>query len=154
MCNFAIHYFANDLDNFLSLVDSLLPSGGRFVFTCLNGEEIYKLLQTDKQTIFKQWGDGIKYLIKPKFTNKKFRGGEDIDILLPFSNNKLYSESLVNLSLIERKLKKKKIILESQANFGDIYLNKFKELDTTSIELDSIDLEYIKLLWFSIYYKK
>jgi SAM-dependent methyltransferase len=152
VCNFAIHYFVKDnLDNFIDLVDSMLPSGGRFLFTCLNGEEIYKLLQDNE---FKPWGDGKKYLIKPQFANKKFRGGEDIDILLPFSNNTLYRESLVNLALVEKKLKKKKIMLESQANFGDIYLSKFRESDPLSSQLDSIDLEYIKLVWFSIYYKK
>jgi len=119
VCNFAIHYFVseNQLDNFIELVDSLLPSGGRFLFTCLNGEEIYKLLSTGDGT-FTPWGDGEKYLIKPRFTNKTFVGGEEIDILLPFSNNTMYKESLVNLSLVEKKLKKKKIMLESQANFA------------------------------------
>lgn len=156
VCNFAIHYFIkkDGLDNLIELVDSLLPSGGRFMFTCLNGEEIYKLLQTDKEGIFQQWGDGEKYLIKPCFTNKKFVGGEEIDILLPFSDNNLYKESLVNLSIVEKKFKKKKIMLESQSNFGDLYLNKFKETDKLSDKLDAIDLEYIKLVWFSIYYKK
>lgn len=156
VCNFAIHYFVgeNQLDNFVELIDSLLPSGGRFLFTCLNGEEIYKLLQTKTEGVFQPWGDGTKYLIKPRFTNKKFVGGEEIDILLPFSNNTLYKESLVNLSLVEKKLKKKKIMLESQSNFGDIYLEQFKQTEIVSKELDIIDLQYIKLVWFSIYHKK
>jgi hypothetical protein len=156
VCNFAIHYFtkSNQLDNFIDLVDKLMPSGSRFLFTCLNGEAIYKLLETNKEMVFHQWGDGEKYLIKPQFANKRFIGGEEIDILLPFSDKKLYRESLVNLSLVEKKFKKKKIMLESQANFADIYLEKFKQTDILFEKLDKIDMEYLKLVWFSIYYKK
>lgn len=156
VCNFAIHYFAkgDNLNNFLSLVDSMLPKGGRFLFTCLNGQDIYNLLKTDKDGVYKSWGDGDKYLIEPKFTNKIFVGGEDIDILLPFSSQTLYRESLVNLKLIEKKLKQKGITLESQSNFSDRYLGEFMETDPLSKTLDAIDLEYLKLVSFSIYYKK
>lgn len=112
VCNFAIHYFVKGdrLDNFLTLVDSMLPRGGRFMFTCLNGAEIFKLLKTDQPGVYQPWGNGKKYLINPCFTNKIFAGGEDIDILLPFSDNTLYRESLVNLKLIEKKLLKKRYI--------------------------------------------
>lgn len=147
VCNFAIHYFVQDIDNLIDLIDSLMPSGGRFMFTCLNGEKVYNLLKSG--TEFKPWGDGIKYLIKPNFKNKIFKGGEEIEILLPFSDT-LYKEYLVNLTLLEKRLKKKKIVLESQANF-DIYLEKFAEY---KYNLSDTDLNYIKLLYFSVYYKK
>jgi hypothetical protein len=147
VCNFAIHYFVQDIDNLVNLIDSLMPSGGRFMFTCLNGEKVYNLLKSGSE--FKPWGNGIKYLIKPNFKNKIFKGGEEIEILLPFSDT-LYKEYLVNLTLLEKRLKKKKIILESQANF-DIYLEKFAEY---KYNLNDTDLNYIKLLYFSVYYKK
>lgn len=157
VCNFAIHYFCHDndsLDNFINIVDELLPSGGRFMFTCLDGETIYNLLKTSDASIFESWGDKKKYLIKPLFTNKIFRGGEQIEILLPFSNNELYKESLVNLKLVETKFKRKKIMIESKTNF-DKYLVKFKENDRNMYKtLDAIDMSYIKLLHCSVYYKK
>jgi hypothetical protein len=158
ICNFAIHYFAKNetaMFNFVNLVDALLPSGSRFMFTCLNGKNVFNLL-TEKGT----WGDQdkLKYFIKfasDKPPNKTFKGGEEIEILLPFSNGELFTEPLVNLELIEKLFKKKKIILESSGNFGEKYLEKFKYLETDSYKkLDALDLEYIKLLWFSVYYKK
>lgn len=149
ICNFALHYFVksiDSIDNFVNLVDSFLSPGGRFIFTCLNGEKIFNILSQ------KSWGDGKKYLIKSCYKNNIFRGGEEIDILLPFSDT-LYKEYLVNLNIIEKRFKKKKITLESQANFGDIYLEKFREtLD--DFKLDDLDLNYIDLLNFSVYYKK
>ena len=44
--NFAIHYIltsADALSNLFTLVDSLLDFGGKFVFTCFNGEDIMGL---------------------------------------------------------------------------------------------------------------
>lgn len=158
ICNFAIHYFAKNettVFNFVNLVDALLPSGSRFMFTCLNGKTVFNLL-TEKGT----WGDQdkAKYFIKfasDKPQNKIFKGGEEIEILLPFSNGELFTEPLVNLELIEKLFKKKKIILESSGNFGESYLEKFKYIENDSYKkLDAFDLEYIKLLWFSVYYKK
>ena len=152
-----MHYFVKDIasiNNLVGLVDALLPSGGRFIFTCLNGKTVFDLLKN------KDGWSGIskdikRYFIKSANLGKKFIGGEEIDILLPFSNNELYQESLVNLELVEKCFKKKKIMLESQANFGDIYLEQFKELMPDMYNnLDTIDFDYIKLISFSIYFKK
>lgn len=162
VCNFAIHYFAKNsttIANFVELVDSLLADGGRFLFTCMNGEAVFNLLrksgngnEDDKK--YSAWGDGNKYFIKMKNKASKFQGGEEIEILLPFSDGALFKEYLVNLKLIEKEFKKKKIKLESQANFGSNYLNKFQEYYPYIFnKMDDADKEYIKLLDFSIYHK-
>jgi len=158
ICNFAIHYFVKNVEsitNFVNFIDSILPVGARFMFTCLNGENVHALLNNNN------WGDGKKYFInlvnksKSDKPVKKFLGGEEIEILLPFSDGDLYKEYLVNLKLMETMLKKKKIAIESQGNFGDAYLDKFKEQHPDNFNsLEADDLEYIKLVWFSIYYKK
>lgn len=156
ICNFAIHYFSSselELFNFVNLVDALLPSGSRFVFTCLNGKLVFDLLKLNNDN----WGDKVKYFIKfvSNKSYKTFKGSEKIQILLPFSNGELFTEPLVNLDLVEKLFKKKKILLESSGNFGDNYLEKFKQSDPDNyIKLDAMDIDYIKLLWFSIYYKK
>jgi len=156
VCNFAIHYFTNDnqtINNFVDLVDLLLPEGGRFMFTCLNGEKVYNLLNRSKNL---EWGDYKKYFIKFVCKNTmKFKGGEGIDILLPFSDEKLFTEHLVNLRVVEKCFKNKKISLEIEANFGDIYLDNFKKYNNEAYNsLDDLDKEYINLLYFAIYYKK
>jgi len=124
------------------------------MFTCLNGKSVFDLLTANGGN----WGDndGIKYFIKfASDKQKTFKGGEEIEILLPFSNGELFTEPLVNLELVEKLFKKKKITLESSGNFGESYLEKFKQLEPENYKLlDVLDMEYIKLLWFSIYYKK
>jgi hypothetical protein len=153
ICNFAIHYFTynDNIDNFINFIDALLPPKSRFMFTCLNGKKVFDLLTPEHVSTI--WGDGDKYLIKPNFTNLIFRGGEEIEILLPFSNGKLYKESLVNLDLIQKKLKKKKITLESSGNFAsqefiDKYLQLYKH------ELADMDLTYLQLIEYAIYYRE
>jgi hypothetical protein len=157
ICNFAIHYFAKSestIFNFVNLVDELLPKGSRFMFTCLNGKNVFDLLTENRGN----WGDndGVKYFIEfATNKHKTFRGGEEINILLPFSNGELFKEPLVNLELVEKLFKKKKITLESSGNFGESYLEKFRQSDPNNYnKLDALDMEYIKLLWFNIYYKK
>ena len=158
ICNFAIHYFAKSettMFNFVNLVDALLPKDSRFMFTCLNGKSVFNLLTSNGGN----WGDNdaVKYFIEfaSKSPGKTFRGGEEINILLPFSDGELFKEPLVNLDLVEKLFKKKKIVLESSGNFGDSYLEKFRQSDPDNYSrLDELDMEYIKLLWFNIYYKK
>jgi SAM-dependent methyltransferase len=148
VCNFAIHYLIDDerqIDNLVNMVDALLAPGGRFIFTCLDGEKIFNLLKGDVS----EWGDGTKYKIKKLYDAKKFVGtGQQIDILLPFSGGELYTESLVNLKMLKKHFSKKKIKLESQDTF-EVFLNSFK-----GTGLDDLDMEYMKLLSFSIYYKR
>jgi hypothetical protein len=154
ICNLAIHYFIynDNIDNFISFIDALMPSKSRFMFTCLNGKKVFDLLISDNKQLM-AWGDGNKYLIKPNFTNKKFIGGEEIEILLPFSNGQLYKESLVNFDLIQKKFKKKKIMLESMGSFdSQEYMDKY--LQSNKPMLTKEDLAYSQLLEYAIYYKK
>jgi hypothetical protein len=65
----------------------------------------------------------------------------------------LYKESLVNFDLIQKKFKKKKIILESTGSFAkqeymDMYLQSGKPI------LSDEDLVYSQLIEYAIYYKK
>lgn len=153
ICNFAIHYLILDeasITNLVDFVNDLMPKDSRFIFTCMNGAKIFDLLKNKES-----YGDGKKYFIKPCYNDKKFTGvNQEIEILLPFSDGKLYKENLVNLDLIEKKFKKKRILLESQESF-DIYMSKFKQNYSDIYEkMTDDDMKYIKLLNFSIYYKK
>jgi hypothetical protein len=153
VCNFAIHYLIDDarqITNLVNMVNALLSTGGRFIFTCMNGSKIFDLFQ-DNAT---EWGDGLKYKIKKLYNQSKFTGlQQKIDILLPFSNGGFYTESLVNLDLLEKNFLKKKIKLESQDSF-EMYLDTFEQTQPRLYNnLDELDKEYIKLLSFSVYYK-
>ncbi len=154
ICNFAIHYFIFDkkhMKNIVNMISTLLPVGGRFLFTCLNGQKVHELFGDNSTT----WTAGdSKYIIEKKYTHKKFTGIEQfIRVLLPFSNGELYTESLVNLDLIKQHFEKKNIRLEYQGCF-DSYIGLFQKKypDLYSL-LDDADKRYIKLLNFSVYYK-
>lgn len=152
VCNFAIHYFVHTHDsisNFVKFVDASLASGGRFMITYMDGKKIFDTLKLGK------WGDGKKYRIEADFVSEKFTGvNQNINILLPFSDGKLYRESLVNIDLLEKKFKAKKFTLESTSCF-DIYLNTFMTARSDLYKfLDDIDRKYIEFLRFAIFYKK
>lgn len=162
VCNFAIHYLIETpekIDNLITLINGILAPGGRFIFTCLNGKKIFDELSTNALGVYKDWGDNIKYKIHAKFNgDKKFTGsttsgGQKIDILLPFSDGKLYTENLVNLELLEKRFKKQKFKLESEGGF-ETYLDQFQLYNAEMYsKLDELDLAYIKFITFSIYYK-
>ena len=143
VCNFAIHYFMSNITEFINFVGALLPSKGRFIFTCLDGEKVFNLLKDNNG----EWGDNKKYKIKALYDEKKFTGKDQkISILLPFTGNKMYTEHLVNLSIIDKLLKRQKIKLERQIPFNS-YVSDY----TDTIADD--DMMYIDLLVVCIYVK-
>jgi hypothetical protein len=151
ICNFAIHYLTNStkqITNLARLVNSLLAVGGRFIFTCLDGKKVF-----DKLVGVNEWGDGTKYKIIKKYEKKMFSVGQMIDILLPFSNDTFYSEGLVNLESIEKQFSKHKLTIEATGGF-EMFLEDFKKNNTELYDkLEPIDIEYIKMLCFNVYYK-
>lgn len=151
VCNFALHYFVKSvtsINNFISFVDNLMPSNSRLIITCLNGKKIYELLKDSKE-----WGDKSRYYITSDKIENKFGIGKEISILLPFSNNTLYKEYLVDIDYIIKKFKTKKIILESQIQFGS-YLQDFYSDYNSKYELDQMDKEYLELLECLVFWKK
>jgi hypothetical protein len=148
VCNFAIHYLigtAKKLNNIVHMVNNLLASGGRFIFTCLDGQKVFNLLNASPSH---EWGDGEKYLIRPKYTSTEFETNQKIDIMLPFSYGKLYTEYLVNLEAVQKAFEKSKFKLESCNSF-----ETFIEFDSITNSFDEWDRQYVKLLNFSVYYK-
>ncbi|MGL5935147.1 MAG: hypothetical protein ACRCZI_05945, partial [Cetobacterium sp.] len=127
VCNFAVHYFVKNvttMSNFVNLVNLLMPVDSYFIVTYMDGEKVYDLLKNSIKSNAKFYGDGEKYMIKPKDLNtfnksKRFIGGEEIELLLPFSNNDLFSEYLVNSNLLTRVLKQKKITLYKTGLFSE-----------------------------------
>jgi hypothetical protein len=161
VCNFAIHYFIKnkvDTNNFVSLVCNLLKTkNGLFLYTCLDGKKIFDLLSKSPN---KQWGDGKKYLIRAvNWTkSKEFVGGEEIEILLPFSGGKLYKEFLVNAEIIRKQFIKNKFKAISSNTFGEVYKNKdFSEVVNNRAvhgiinSFNEMDKIYIDIICYSLF---
>jgi len=129
-----------------------LEIGGKFMFTCLDGKSIFDKLKSAK---FNDWGDSKKYIIRPKFTTRRFMGSEEIEILLPFSNGELYTEYMVNSNNIKKEMKLRGLKLESDINFSDAYLDIFKKSDPENYKkINNIDKEYLQLLKACVYIKE
>jgi SAM-dependent methyltransferase len=159
VCNFALHYFIPTLTkmrNFINFLNKILAPGGIFIFTAFNGEKVFDLLKDIDST--KSWkrreNDQLKYSIKKKYTSDKFTGvNQKIDVLLPFSGGKYYTESLINNELFTNELEKKKIRLMAESSF-DMYLDKFKKNKPHFYEkLTNGDKKYVSLYSFHVYHK-
>lgn len=143
-CNFAFHYFVGSkksISNIVKLIKYYLSKNGKFVFTAFDGNAINELIK-DKG----KWESQIKnkYKIVKKYKNKKLEPyGQQIEVLLPFSDEKLYPEYLVNIDYISSVFLKEKIKLTSKKSFID-FIND-KEFTEIRKKLDEDDKKYISL---------
>jgi hypothetical protein len=71
-------------------------------------KKVFDLLVSDNG-IPTSWGDGDKYLIKPNFTNTKFVGGEEIEVLLPFPKKSCIKNRWLISTLFKKNSKRKKL---------------------------------------------
>lgn len=130
--NFAIHYLIFDqqsLNNFIEMVDSLLESGGLFIFTCFDGYKIIELLQDIKEN--ETWNlfenDEIKYSIKKLYSENTLEHfGQKIDVLHPFSENEYYTENLINIDYLLQEFKKNGFMVRQNGSFAD-WLPKYQK---------------------------
>jgi len=138
MCNFAIHYIIDKLDNLIHLVHSMLKPGGVFVFAAFDGKRIVDLLKNAKEWHVRE-GDAIKYSIVKKYkSNTLTRTGQQIDVLLPFSMGKYYTEYLVNFDHVLSEFKNRKFIIEKRGNFSEFLNQKpLGDSDTQFVSLYS-----------------
>ena len=144
VCNFAIHYIAYNIkkiNNFVKLINSLLDKSGIFMYTGFNGLLLHEMLK-DKDRI----DYGNKYSIIKKYEDDTDIGiNQQIDVMLPFSNNTYYTEYIININLIENIFDTYKIKLIASICF-DQFIDVFKlEKKIFFDKLDEHDINYIKL---------
>lgn len=151
MCNFAFHYFVKDvnsLQNVCGLIDHYLSRNCKFVFTAFDGQKIVDLLEKYNGQWIINNNNQIKYGIKKKYNNNKLLDiGQQIEVLLPFSNNAFYEEYLININAIEKELNKYNIVLETNLSFST-YINDYKG------HMDDNDKTYVDLYHYYIFTKK
>lgn len=157
--NFAFHYFTDSLEhieNIITLVKTLLKSGGVFLYTSFDGNEIFDLLKNDEG----EWNiydddKSLKYSIKKKYTEKRFeRFGQKIDVLLPFSKETYYEEYLVNNKFVTKLLEKNKFTLKASGSFANL-LPKFEKVNNRVYSsMSPYDQKYSSLYHYNIFVKK
>jgi hypothetical protein len=156
VCNFAIHYFCNlqkNIKNFIALVNSITKLNGVFIFTTMNGADIFKLLSDIKfneQWISKE-NTIVKYAIKKLYSGTTLTSaGQKISVKLPLSDE-MYEEPLANIDTIVNELKTlgwNIEIRESFLSYEDSF-NKFVPKDIASNITDE-DRHYIRMHHFVV----
>jgi hypothetical protein len=155
VCNLAIHYIIPDkpsIQNFCEIVHEILAYKGIFIFTAFDSKKIFKLLKKTGEWNIKDDSNKILYSIKKKYNSCEFTGiNQQIDVLMPFSNGKYYTENLINIQLLNKTLLSKKIKLIKSGSF-DSYLQEFSdEKNKLYKQLTNVDKEYVSLYSFYIY---
>ena len=153
VCNLALHYLIpnkSKIQNFICLLNKLLKPGGIFIFTSFNGKKVFDLLNIDNNC--NVWNSiDNKYSIKKLYADNIFTGiNQQISVKLPFSNGQYYTENLINDTILEDALMKKKISINIKCCFNS-YFNQY-ELEKKSHydQLSESDKQFIELYNFYI----
>ncbi len=130
-CQFAIHYFFENemkLENFLTNVDMHIKPGGYFIGTCLDGSKVKEAL-SNKIEIQGKHHTRTLWSIKKLYTgDKNVTYGEQIDVFME-SIGRVFKEYLVNIDILDKKLKQKGFELVSYTNFKEYLTDEFKLLE-------------------------
>jgi SAM-dependent methyltransferase len=126
VCNLTLHYFADsekNLTNIFGLVKAL--KARKFSYTAFDGRKIFDLLQENNGVFELSDGPVLKYSIKRDYLSKTFTGiAQGVDVRLPLSQGEYYREYLLNIDLIQKRLKPMKLI--EFKSFGH-WLPEFEE---------------------------
>jgi len=147
VCHFAVHYFAANADaitNLAELISNLLPKGGKFVMTCINGKELHRALTVPENP----FRSGYQFRLCGSYN--KFTGIDQyVDVLLPFADGQFYRECLVSIDLITRMFRRKKMALVESVPITT-YLADFDGRDLLTAD----DLQYLALLNAVVYERR
>jgi hypothetical protein len=154
ICNLAIHYFTKTLDemmNFASLLKSLMPSGSMFMYTTFDGEKVFKLLAENGGEWLAQVNGSVKYRIIRKYVNEVFSEyGQTIQVKLPFTNDELYEENLVNVANLNMILRQMGMEVVESGSFADMFELLKSEQAPIWRKLTEDDKRFIGLYQYSI----
>ena len=155
MCNFAIHYFMgtpSNVRNVIYFIKSMLKTGGDFFMTAFNGERIFNLLKNGSWLA--REGEVIKYSINKDYTSDTLEStGQQINLILPFSAGKHYSEYLVNFKYLIEEFEKNGFETKKTGSITD-YLDIFLAETKINKQLTEDDLKFIGLYSYVVFTKK
>lgn len=153
ICNFALHYFTDsfdNIDNLIKTVSSLLKPDGVFIYTTFDGETVFNKLNNSQIYDLSENGQ-IKYSIKKNYISKTLTDlGQEIGVLLPFSNNEYYNEYLVNNKYLTQVFKDNNLEVIKSTSFSTMFDQYKKDNLTNYNKLTDVDKEYISLYSYNI----
>jgi hypothetical protein len=153
ICNLAMHYFIRTIDeltNFVSFVKSMLPKDGIFMYTTFNGLKVFNLIA--KTGEWSEVIDGVtRYKITRKYKNTQFgEFGQTIGVKLPFTDDDMYDENLVNNAFINSAFGEMGFKVVKEGSFAD-FLPLFKSENAQVYNLlNHADKQFIDLYYYAI----
>jgi uncharacterized UPF0146 family protein len=155
ICNLAIHYFIKnigELANLSTLLKSLVPAGGLFMYTTFNGRAIYDLLSSNPngEWLVQHLG-AVKYRIVKKYQSSQFHEfGLTIQAKLPFSGEEMYEENLVDIELVNHILGDIGFEVVKSGSFADFFPILKSENPLVGAKLSDDDKKFISLYHYNI----
>lgn len=153
VCNLALHYFTKTLPemmNFASLLKSLMPSGSMFMYTTFDGKSVFDLLRQTGEWVAHVEGS-VKYRIVRKYVNDTFSEyGQTIGVKLPFTNDEMYEENLVNVANFNMILCQMGMEVVSNGSFSDMFELLRSQQAPLWRKLSEDDKKFISLYQYTI----
>jgi hypothetical protein len=161
--NLSIHYWmptVADIARLTRMLGSSLRSGGHFICSMFHGHLIWRLLRRVKQG--ETWDLGIVggNAGKPRYSIRKlyakdasFEHGLPIEVLLPFSDGKYYTEHLMDHWTIEQKLTEAGYTMVGRGTFQDMYSRylEWSRYFKHKHQLDEVDRTYSGLYAYLVF---
>jgi len=116
-CQMSMHYFMKNettAKQFVDLIDVLLAADGKFIVSAFDGERIVETLSG-----IEEWKAGDIYSIVKKYKGDTLHLGNEIDVMLPFSDGKHYREYLTDFNVLSEMFAMKKIKRVAFTHFDD-----------------------------------
>ena len=151
VCNMAFNYFTGsiaNIKNICAFVAHYLKKKSRFIFTAFDGKAVIKLLNNTREWHSSDKDKRFHIKLLGKDTTL-MNCGQKIDVKLPFSGGKFYTEYLVNIDYIEKQFSKFNITLETEERFS-AYISDYKHKQY----LDNDDKIYTSLYHYYGFYKE
>ncbi len=155
VCNFALHYMcdsAEHLRNVVRLANTLLRTGGIFMFTVMDGQRVFDLLKplAKGESWILHEDNAVKYqFIKQHDGDRIANYGQMIDVKLPMTDE-LYREPLCNVANVVKVAEKHGFAAEINDPFTQ-YIGDFVRVRRDLYErLTAEDKQYIGLHQFVI----
>lgn len=161
--NLALHYVCKDaksVANVADIVDGLLKKDGLFAFNVPDGKRVFDLLEkvkTGDSYDLKEKYEGkehLKYSIKKKYKDTKFKMGLPISLIHPFSRGKYYDEPLCDVDAVIAEFEKRGYKLHQRGSFIE-WRDKFRKFNPRiEKEMSENDRKYASLYTYVTLIKK
>ncbi len=147
-CGFALHYLCDSvahIKNILEFVSKMLFKGSYFIFSVMDGQKVFDLLQANNGVWKVTTGGVTKFCIRRHYTGTTLANtGQTISVLLPMSNEEK-KEPLCNIDYVVGAAAKNHLEFVTRKSFWDAADNVESTAKHIYDALDDDDRFYIGL---------